>query len=70
MKLAEAFGILGIRVTERSQSIDAIREAMAHPGPVVVDFVVAEEENVYPMIPAGQTTAELLEEPLAEEARS
>lgn len=70
VKLAEAFGILGIRVTERSQSIDAIREAMSHPGPVVVDFVVEEEENVYPMIPAGQTTAELLEEPLAEEARS
>ena len=70
VKLAEAFGIRGIRVTERSQSIDAIREAMSHPGPVVVDFVVEEEENVYPMIPAGQTTAELLEEPLAEEARS
>jgi len=41
--------------------MDAIREAMSHPGPVVVDFVVEEEENVYPMIPAGQTTAELLE---------
>ena len=70
VKLAEAFGILGIRVTERSQSLDAIREAMAHPGPVVIDFVVEEEENVYPMIPAGQSTAELLEEPLTEEARS
>ena len=69
VKLAEAFGILGIRVTERSQSLDAIRQAMEHPGPVVVDFVVEEEENVYPMIPAGQSTAELLEEPLAEEAR-
>jgi len=70
VKLAEAFGILGIRVTKRSESVDAIREAMSHPGPVVVDFIVEEEENVYPMIPAGQTTAELLEEPLVEEARS
>ena len=70
VKLAEAFGILGIRVTQRSESVDAIREAMSHPGPVVVDFIVEEEENVYPMIPAGQTTAELLEEPLVEEARS
>ena len=69
VKLADAFGIRGIRVTERSQSLDAIREAMAHPGPVVVDFVVEEEENVFPMIPAGQSTAELLEEPLTEEAR-
>ena len=33
VKLADAFGIRGIRVTERSQSLDAIREAMAHPGP-------------------------------------
>jgi acetolactate synthase-1/2/3 large subunit len=70
VKLAEAFGIHGIRVTERSQSKDAIREAMSHPGPVLVDFMVEPEENVYPMIPAGQTTAELVEEPLAEEARS
>ncbi len=70
VKLADAFGIKGIRVTERGQSMDAIREAMAHPGPVVVDFVVEEEENVFPMIPAGMSTAELLEEPLTEEARS
>ena len=69
VKLADAFGIKGIRVTERGQSLDAIREAMAHPGPVVVDFVVEEEENVFPMIPAGMSTKELLEEPLTEEAR-
>ncbi|MFH1560815.1 MAG: biosynthetic-type acetolactate synthase large subunit [Chloroflexota bacterium] len=69
VKLAEAFGMMGIRVTERSQSMDAIREAMAHPGPVLVDFMVREEENVYPMIPPGQTTAELMEEPVAKEAR-
>ena len=70
VKLAEAFGMMGIRVTERSQSIDAIREAMAHPGPVLIDFVVVEEENVYPMIPPGLTTAALMEEPMVEEARS
>ncbi|MDP6102544.1 MAG: biosynthetic-type acetolactate synthase large subunit [Dehalococcoidia bacterium] len=70
VKLAQAFGIRGIRVTERSQSIDAIREATAHPGPVVVDFVVVEEENVYPMIPVGKTAAEVVEQPLTEEARS
>ncbi|MEK7777801.1 MAG: thiamine pyrophosphate-dependent enzyme, partial [Chloroflexota bacterium] len=69
VKLAEAFGMMGIRVTERSQSMDAIRKAMAHPGPVLVDFMVREEENVYPMIPPGQTTAELMEEPAAKEAR-
>ena len=70
VKLAEAFGMMGIRVTDRSQSIDAIREAMAHPGPVLVDFVLVEEENVYPMIPPGLTTAALMEEPMVEEAKS
>lgn len=62
VKLAEAFGILGIRVTEKSQSIGAIQQAMDHDGPVLIDFVLAKEENVYPMIPAGQSTAELMEE--------
>ena len=51
VKLAEAFGMLGIRVSRREESIEAIRAAMAHPGPVLVDFMVEEEENVYPMIP-------------------
>ena len=69
VKLADAFDIRGIRLTERSQSLDAIRAAIAHPGPVVVDVGVEEEENVFPMLPAGQSTAELLEEPLTEEAR-
>ena len=63
VKLAEAFGMLGVRVTERSQVVPAIHQAMKHDGPVLVDFMVEEEENVYPMIPAGQSTKELIEEP-------
>ena len=69
VKLADAFGIRGIRVSRREESIEAIREAMAHPGPVVVDFMVEDEENVYPMIPPGETVAELMEEPFARELR-
>lgn len=69
VKLAEAFGIHGIRVTNKSQSLPAIKEAMEHNGPVVVDFVLDTEENVYPMIPAGQSTAELMEEEFKEEAK-
>ena len=69
VKLAEAFGIHGIRVNRREESIEAIREAMAHPGPVLVDFMVEDEENVYPMIPPGETVAELMEEPFAREVR-
>ncbi len=69
VKLADAFGMPGIRVSRREESIEAIREAMAHPGPVLVDFMVEDEENVYPMIPPGETVAELMEEPFATELR-
>ena len=69
VKLAEAFGMRGIRVNRREESIEAIRAAMAHPGPVLVDFIVEDEENVYPMIPPGETVAELMEEPFAREMR-
>ena len=63
VKLAEAYGIRGIRVTEKGQVAGAIQEAMETPGPVVVDFMVKEDENVYPMIPAGESVREMKEEP-------
>ena len=69
VKLAEAFGMLGIRVTEKTQVRSAIERAMEYDGPALVDFMVEEEENVYPMIPAGQTIHELIEEPAPREAR-
>ena len=69
VKLAEAFGMLGIRVTDKTQVRSAIMQAMEYDGPALVDFVVEEEENVYPMIPAGQTINDLIEEPLPEGVR-
>ena len=69
VKLADAFGMLGIRVTDKTQVRTAIERAMAYDGPALVDFVVEEEENVYPMIPAGQTIQELIEEPTPQEVR-
>lgn len=63
VKLAEAFGIMGMRVTKSHEVADAIRKAGVHPGPVLVDFVIDPMENVYPMIPAGQSLAELIEDP-------
>ena len=70
VKLAEAFGIFGTRVTEPSQVMPAILEAMEYDGPAVVDFMVEQEENVYPMIPAGTTIHDMIEEPKPEEART
>jgi len=62
VKLAEAFGIKAMRVTRQDEVHGAIREATDHPGPVVVEFRVRPTENVFPMIPSGQSVAELMEE--------
>lgn len=64
VKLADAFGMKGIRATTQEEAHAAVRAAMDHPGPVIVDFQIRATENVYPMIPSGQSVAELIEEPL------
>ena len=63
VKLAESYGIRGIRVTQKGDVSGAIQEAMETPGPVVIDFRVKEDENVYPMIPAGESVKDMREEP-------
>ncbi|MBI4418418.1 MAG: hypothetical protein HY563_06545, partial [Ignavibacteriales bacterium] len=64
VKLAEAFGCPGRRVTRPDEVHDAILEAIEYSdGPMLVEFVVAKEDNVYPMIPAGQTVDEMLDVP-------
>jgi acetolactate synthase-1/2/3 large subunit len=63
VKLAEAHGLKGIRVTERSQVEAAIREAQATEGSVVIDFRVEQEDSVYPMVPAGADLHEMIRRP-------
>jgi acetolactate synthase I/II/III large subunit len=64
VKLAEAYGCPGYRVQHPSQVEDVIRKAFERTdGPVFVEFVVAQEDNVYPMIPAGQTVNEIIDVP-------
>ena len=54
LKLAEAYGAKGIRVESPDQVDAALAEAKAYTdGPTVIDFRIAKEENVYPMIPSG-----------------
>ena len=64
VKLAEAYGVKAARVTQEADLTDAIREASEHPGPYLLDCIVERVENVYPMIPSGQSVAELIEEPV------
>ncbi len=64
VKLAEAFGCRALRVTEVDAMEPAIREALAYnDGPMLIEFVVEPEENVYPMIPAGQSVNEIMDSP-------
>jgi acetolactate synthase-1/2/3 large subunit len=58
--LAEAFGALGLRVTEKDEIEPALREAIACGRPAVIDFRTSAEENVFPMVPAGQEITEMI----------
>ena len=58
--LAEAYGAVGMAVTDKDQVADALREAIACGRPAVIDFNVAAEENVYPMVPAGSSITEMI----------
>jgi acetolactate synthase I/II/III large subunit len=61
VKLADAYGIAGWRVESRTQLDGVVRAAHAHPGPALVEFVIAQEANVYPMIPPGGSLSEPIE---------
>ena len=63
VKLADAHGLKGIRVTERSQVEAAIREAQATEGTVVIDFRVEQEDSVFPMVPVGADLHAMIRRP-------
>lgn len=60
VKLAEAYGAVGLRATKPEEVEPVIREAFAINRPVIMEFVVAQEEGVYPMVPAGKNISEML----------
>jgi acetolactate synthase-1/2/3 large subunit len=59
VKLAEAFGAVGLRATRPEEVDDLIREMLAVKKPVIADIVVDRTENVYPMIPGGAAHNEI-----------
>lgn len=63
-KLADAHGITAMRVTQREEVIPAVRAARAHPGTVLIDFRVEQEDNVYPMVPAGADLHAMIRRPV------
>lgn len=66
VKLAEAYGALGIRVTSKNEIDAALQKALANRDtPTVIDFVVEREENVYPMVPGGKSFKDIIVRELA-----
>jgi acetolactate synthase I/II/III large subunit len=66
LKLAEAYGVAGFRATTPEEVDAAIAAAQAYDGPALVHFMIAEEQNVFPMMPAGKGLSDLLEEQFEE----
>ncbi len=60
VKLAESFGAVGFRGTEKEDVVPILKEALSIKLPVIVDFHVEREENVYPMVPAGAPISKML----------
>jgi len=59
-KLAEAYGAVGLKATKPEDVVPVLEQGLKSPGPAMMDFWVAREECVYPMVPAGASTTEML----------
>jgi len=60
VKLAEAYGAKGLRTEKPGEVEQVIKEALAYNGPVVMEFKIAREEKVLPMVPAGASLNEMV----------
>ncbi len=62
-KLAEAYGIPALTVTQRAQVNPALQTSRFHVGPALIDFRVEQEDSVFPMVPAGADLAAMIRRP-------
>jgi len=62
VKLADAYGLKGMRITRREDVEKAVHEAMETEGTVIIDFVIEATSNVYPMVPAGAAISNMIQE--------
>ena len=68
VKIAEAHGLAGTRVTKRAEVRSAIRYAQESEGTVLIDFRVEKEDSVYPMVPAGGDLHNMIRRPVQNNA--
>ena len=69
VRLAEAYGCVGLRVTKPHEVIPAIEKMLSTPAPVVLDVVVDKDECVFPMVPAGGANTDMILAPPSREVR-
>ena len=69
VKLAEAYGCVGLRVTKPSEVVSAIEKMIATPAPVILDVIVDKDECVFPMVPAGGANTDMILAPPSRELR-
>jgi len=69
VRLAEAYGCVGIRVTKPSEVVPAIEKMISTPAPVVLDVCVDKDECVFPMVPAGGANKDMILTPPSREVR-
>jgi acetolactate synthase-1/2/3 large subunit len=62
-KLAEAYGIRSMTISERSEVVPAVQAARQHDGPVLINFKVEQEDTVYPMVAAGAALNDMIRRP-------
>jgi len=62
-KLAEAYGILSMTISKRSEVVPAVEAARRHAGPVLINFKVEQEDTVYPMVAAGSALHDMIRRP-------
>jgi acetolactate synthase-1/2/3 large subunit len=62
VKLADAFGVKAWRVTERDEVARVVQEANEWPGPALIDFIIPDADNVWPMVPPGGSNMDAITE--------
>lgn len=62
-KLAECFGLKGVTVDKRQDVVPTVQSARSHEGTVVMNFMVEQEDTVYPMVPAGANLQDMIRRP-------
>ena len=67
VKLSEAYGLKGFRVSSRKEIPNIVKEAQNIDGPVLIEFVVEKHDMVYPMVPAGANLDEMISRPVHEQ---